>query len=152
MAQIINQKAKAMSDDLVKRDEECAAEELSEIERCLKHLESEIYMLTRAGIIEVAIRNPSVMEYIKHWEGRAEKAEAEVSRLTLDHQRRKETLLSLINQVRSDFKTAHAEIIKLQGGDPEKYTWPDWSPQANTLRWMDEIEAALISQPVEEGK
>ena len=31
---------------------------------------------TKWGTIEVAIRNPSVMESMKHWEGRAEKAEA----------------------------------------------------------------------------
>jgi hypothetical protein len=40
---------------------------------------SELEMLTTAGIIEVAIRNPSVMEYMRHWEGRAEKAEANLS-------------------------------------------------------------------------
>lgn len=33
------------------------------------------------GIIEIAIRNPSVAEYMKHWEGRTEKAEAECERL-----------------------------------------------------------------------
>lgn len=34
------------------------------------------------GFIEVAIRNPSVSEYMDHWEKRAEKAEAEVKRLS----------------------------------------------------------------------
>lgn len=33
------------------------------------------------GIIEVAIRNPSVAAYCKHWEGRTEKAESECARL-----------------------------------------------------------------------
>jgi hypothetical protein len=33
--------------------------------------------LTSAGIVEIAARNPSVMEYMRHWEARAEKAEAE---------------------------------------------------------------------------
>lgn len=41
--------------------------------------ELELHTLTTAGIIEVAIRNPSVMEYMKHWEGRAERAEAEIT-------------------------------------------------------------------------
>jgi hypothetical protein len=40
-----------------------------------------IELLTTSGIIEVAVRNPSVAEYMGHWEGRAEKAEAEVTRL-----------------------------------------------------------------------
>jgi chromosome segregation ATPase len=34
--------------------------------------------LTSAGIVEIAARNPSVMEYMRHWEARAEKAEAEL--------------------------------------------------------------------------
>lgn len=38
-----------------------------------------IEMLTKGGIIEVAIRNPSVAEYMAHWEGRAEKAEAQLA-------------------------------------------------------------------------
>jgi hypothetical protein len=37
--------------------------------------------LTKSGIIEVAIRNQSVAEYMAHWEGRAEKAEDELSRI-----------------------------------------------------------------------
>lgn len=35
-----------------------------------------IETLTKGGIIEVAIRNPSVADYMAHWEARAEKAEA----------------------------------------------------------------------------
>ena len=31
------------------------------------------------GIVEIAVRNPSVMEYIKHWEGRAESAERKLA-------------------------------------------------------------------------
>ena len=40
----------------------------------------EIQTLTTAGIIEVAVRNPSVMDYMKHWEGRAEAAEAKLAK------------------------------------------------------------------------
>lgn len=42
----------------------------------IEKLQDEIYLLKTAGIIEIAVRNPSVMEYMKHWEERAEKAEA----------------------------------------------------------------------------
>lgn len=38
-------------------------------------------MLTRGGIIEVAVRNPSVADYMTHWEGRAETAEAALAEL-----------------------------------------------------------------------
>lgn len=37
--------------------------------------EAELHTMKTAGIIEVAVRNPSVMEYMQHWEGRAERAE-----------------------------------------------------------------------------
>lgn len=43
--------------------------------------EAELNMLTKSGIIEVAIRNPSVAEYMEHWEARAEKAEAQLEAL-----------------------------------------------------------------------
>ena len=39
----------------------------------------ELDLMKTAGIIEVAVRNPSVSEYMKHWEDRAEKAEAQIA-------------------------------------------------------------------------
>lgn len=60
----------------------------------------------------------------------------------------------LAAQVRNDLASAHAEICKLEGLDPAMHTWPDWSPQANTLRWLtNEIEPtfdntlATLKQP-----
>lgn len=49
------------------------------------------------------------------------------------------TLAAVMEQAERDLKSAHAEICKLQGLDAEKYDWPAWSPQANTLRWFAEI-------------
>lgn len=40
-------------------------------------LRGEVDVLRTAGISEIAARNPNVMDYMKHWESRAEKAEAE---------------------------------------------------------------------------
>lgn len=48
----------------------------------------------------------------------------------------RETLMAVMRQTESDLKSAHAEICKLQKLDPEKHVWPEWSPQANTLRWF----------------
>lgn len=48
------------------------AEPLSELEE----LRRELHLMKTAGIIEVAVRNPSVSEYMEHWEGRALKAES----------------------------------------------------------------------------
>lgn len=45
-------------------------------------LQAENNALTTCGIAEVAAHSPSVMDYMKHWEGRAEKAEAQVDALT----------------------------------------------------------------------
>lgn len=44
-------------------------------------LAEQVEMLTKGGIIEVAIRNVSVADYMNHWEGRAEAAEAQVQKL-----------------------------------------------------------------------
>lgn len=46
----------------------------------IEELEREIQTLTTAGIIEVAVRNPCVMGYMKHWEDRAEAAEAKLTK------------------------------------------------------------------------
>lgn len=47
----------------------------------LRCVEVEMQLMRTAGIIEVSVRNPSVAEYMRHWEGRTSKAEAEVKRL-----------------------------------------------------------------------
>jgi tRNA C32,U32 (ribose-2'-O)-methylase TrmJ len=44
-------------------------------------LRAEVERLTTSGIAEVAAHNPSVMDWMKHWEDRTLKAEAEVERL-----------------------------------------------------------------------
>jgi|TARA_B110000908_G_scaffold170039_1_gene228524 hypothetical protein len=47
----------------------------------ITELEAQLHTMKTARIIEAAVRNPSVSEYIAHWEGRAEKAEARVAEL-----------------------------------------------------------------------
>lgn len=44
-------------------------------------LEKELADWSKWNIVEIASRNPQVLEYCQHWEGRAEKAEASSSRL-----------------------------------------------------------------------
>lgn len=53
-----------------------AADRIESDAATIARLEGEIKALTTAGIIEVAVRNPSVADYVQHWEGRAEAAEA----------------------------------------------------------------------------
>lgn len=77
------------------------------IER-MEKAESEVYYLTRAGIIEFAIRNPSVASYMEHWEKRAEAAEALVESV-----RRINTKLALENADLQQWKRDAAdEIVK----------------------------------------
>lgn len=51
----------------------------------------------------------------------------------------REALEKVMQQAESDLASAHAEICKLQGVNPTVHSWPDWSPQANTLRWFAAI-------------
>lgn len=66
---------------------ECQLVPASFIERAAAALDvgakatAEVEMLTKAGIIEVAVRNPSVADYMKHWEARALSAESKVTAL-----------------------------------------------------------------------
>jgi hypothetical protein len=48
----------------------------------------------------------------------------------------RQALIEVMKQTEQDFLSAHAEICKLQGLDPKTHSWPEWSPQANTLRWF----------------
>ena len=41
---------------------------------------------------------------------------------------------ALIEQLVNDLNQAHDEICKLQGTTPELQDWPEWSPQANSIR------------------
>ena len=47
----------------------------------ITELRAEVEQWRNWGIVEVAVRNPQVADYMDHWEGRATKAEAEVERL-----------------------------------------------------------------------
>lgn len=50
----------------------------------IEELEAELHLMKTSGIVEVAVRNPSVMEYMQHWEGRAETAEAKLKTVAED--------------------------------------------------------------------
>lgn len=48
-------------------------------------------------------------------------------------------LAEVMRQAENDLKSAHAVICQLQHVDPGKSNWPEWSPQANTIRWFAAI-------------
>jgi hypothetical protein len=50
--------------------------------------------------------------------------------------------LRLIRQLCKDLNQAHDEILKLQNCVPENFLlhdWPEWTPQANSIRWAERI-------------
>jgi len=57
-----------------------ATDDAKEAEAYAEELEAELHLMKTSGIIEGAVRNPNVMEYMKHWEGRAETAEAKLAK------------------------------------------------------------------------
>jgi hypothetical protein len=65
----------------MERKLEAARADTKKAEAYAEELEKELRLMKTAGIVEVAVRNPSVMEYMKHWEGRAETAEATLAEI-----------------------------------------------------------------------
>lgn len=48
--------------------------------------------------------------------------------------------IPIIEQLCRDLNEAHNEILRQQGvaeADFNKYDWPEWSPQANSIRWAE---------------
>ena len=48
----------------------------------------------------------------------------------------------LIEQLCKDLNGAHDEIVHLQGvarSDAGQYDWPEWTPQANSIRWAEKL-------------
>lgn len=43
----------------------------------------------------------------------------------------------MIEQFCRDLNAAHDEIVRLQGGDPAQFDWPEWSAPANSIRWAE---------------
>jgi len=68
-------------------------------------------------VIEVAIRNPAVAEYMKHWEGRAEAAEARVKELEEASAMKDRIIRNLdpeASGLREKLETTEARVAELQ--------------------------------------
>lgn len=73
----------------------------------LAEVTAELHMMKTAGVIEVAVRNPSVYEYMTHWEARAEAAEAKLAEVTAErdeHAERIDELQHACEVVSSEFE------------------------------------------------
>ena len=78
--------------------------------------------LARYGVVDAALSPPSASEPTRD--------------LDAENARLREALEQVMLQAEADLRSAHAELCKLQGLDPNKHDWPRWSPQANSLRWF----------------
>lgn len=58
----------------------------------IAEMEKELANWKTWGIVEVSVRNASVLDYMKHWEGRTEKAERELALLQLSAKAMREAL------------------------------------------------------------
>ena len=53
----------------------------------------------------------------------------------------------LIEQLCRDLNQAHDEIMKLQGVEcPQIYDWPEWTPQANSIRDAEKLLGKKLSK------
>lgn len=98
----------------------------------LEQLEREVADFRSWGIIEVAIRNPNVAEYMEHWEGRTLKAEAEIARLS------------------SELSACREQVESLTRERDEAQSLADWHMRANNEH-MNAVWAVLGREPHREG-
>jgi len=55
----------------------------------------------------------------------------------------------LIAQLCADLNQAHDELLKVQGVAEDKrplLDWPEWSPQANSIRWAERLLGIPLSK------
>jgi hypothetical protein len=53
-----------------------------------------------------------------------------------------------LEQACRDLQQAHDEVMRQQGCEhPERYDWPVWTPQANTIRWAERLLGKSLAKP-----
>jgi hypothetical protein len=54
---------------------------------------------------------------------------------------------TLIEQLCNDLNQAHDELMKIQGeAHPESLDWPEWTPQANSIREAEKLIARKLAK------
>lgn len=99
-------------------DPECSTcrawEAFDAVSRDLEAMRAELHLMKTASIVEVAIRNPSVAEYMFHWEARAEQAEARVVELEAERAEIGKASVALLDELvayLSQNAPAHKEAL-----------------------------------------
>ena len=124
----------------------------------IARLTAENAMLTTAGICEVAVRNPRVMEYMKHWETRAEQAEDKLSEVTAERERLQAAIKRQAGAAKTLREATLAEVQHLRDKDRSEYIdykTLDSEREANA-KLTEEVErlqaAGTFAQGVEAAK
>lgn len=55
----------------------------------------------------------------------------------------------LIEQLCADLNKAHSALMRIQGAtfeQADKLDWPDWTPQANSIRWAERLLGKPLSK------
>ena len=56
---------------------------------------------------------------------------------------------AMLEQFCKDLNQAHDEILRTQGVPPDRwslYDWPEWTPQANSIRWAEKRLGKRLSK------
>ena len=80
--------------------------------------------LTKSCIIEIAVDNPSVSDWMNHWEGRCLKAEADLAALRASH----------AQAVEASFREGWSECCQSKMGDPIQFCDEAWQASAAKAR------------------
>ena len=59
-----------------------------------------------------------------------------------------------LEQACRDLQQAHDEVLRAQGcaeADFVRYSWPAWTPQANTIRWAEKLLGKDLSKAALRG-
>ena len=52
----------------------------------------------------------------------------------------------MLVQACADLNQAHDELMKARGLDPASHDWPEWTPQANIIRWVERLVGRKLAK------
>ena len=112
------------------------SEPISEFDRLLQEMTD----LINSGIVEVAARNPNVLEYMRHWEGRAETAEAALAASD-----------ARIAELEAEVERLRAQLQQ-SSPQPADDDWIPWEGKGYPLIWPGALIKVKTSGGAEHGE
>lgn len=103
-----------------------------------RRIAEELELMKTAGIIEIAVRNPNVADYMRHWEARATALETANAALT--------ARLAALEGFITEFAAAKIEALRFPGVIRSPEDEPDPVVEATEVwAWQEDASAALAS-------